>query len=180
MWVGSHGFVEAGCFTVVGYVLVISLLSCIRPSIISSLVSSFLLSMFIGGIVDIIALFVVCFCSFCMFVIPSFVLFTRMSLVPIIISVFRCLVWGCLLHILWGVCLWIFFPGHLFSTMIVFFSIWAMVFVLLESADWLLLVALTCGGPWMEQCGLFSAAGGVKTYISVTEICDIMFKFSPQ
>ena len=90
MWVGSHGFVEAGCFTVVGYVLVISLLSCILPSIISSLVSSFLLSMFIGGIVDIIALFVVCFCSFCMFVIASLVF---------IISVFRCLVWGCLLHI---------------------------------------------------------------------------------
>ena len=96
MWVGSHGFVEAGCFTVVGYVLVISLLSCMLPSIISSLVSSFLLSMFISGIVDIIVLFVVCFC---MFVIASLVLFTGMSLVPIIISVVRCLVWGCLVHI---------------------------------------------------------------------------------
>ena len=35
-------------------------------------------------------------------------------------------------------------------------------------------------GHWMEQCGIFSAAGGVKTYISVTETCDVMFKLSPQ
>ena len=32
----------------------------------------------------------------------------------------------------------------------------------------------------MEQCGIFCAAGGVKTYISLTEICDIIFKFSLQ
>ena len=30
------------------------------------------------------------------------------------------------------------------------------------------------------QCGIFSAAGGVKTCISVTETCDVVFKLSPQ
>ena len=103
---------------------VISLLSCILPSIMSSLVSSFPLSMFIGGIVDIIVLFVVCFfCSFYMFVIASLV-FTLMSLVPIIISVVRCFAYlmRCLVvNILSRASIL-----HCGS----FFSIWAMAFVL--------------------------------------------------
>ena len=121
-----------------------------------------------------------------MFIIASFVLFTRMSLVPIIISVVRCFGMGlssmrCLVvNILSGAS--ILHCGR-------FFSIWAMVFGLLESAririSFLFLLSLSRSSCFVASvslsmvCCSLSSSAFILSFLMIMSvpISLIMFSF---